>query len=214
MTDKYNIDERLSFNVDFSSPLGTNRPDGFNEFGVKEYDDGSLGVIFSAMEPGVWKGMRITDEFLTGVAAGFSGPVPMQLDHSNGQLANVGQITDARFSDGFLKLRGHIPNTGNSVREDVIADFTYDPPAITDGSVGFSEDYEIVENEDGEPEFVDAELNEFSLTPFPAGYDDGGLSPAFAEAAKEAGVFETTKDKTESGTSRLKGRSVARFSEI
>jgi hypothetical protein len=37
----------------------------------------------------------------------------------------------------------------------------------------------------GDPaEFTDAALKEFSLTPFPAGYEDGGLSPHFSEIGR------------------------------
>jgi hypothetical protein len=210
---EYEIDEALSFNFEFSSVSRDGLDDGFNEYGVRERDDGSIDVIFSAMEPGLRKGVRITPEFLETVVENFNNSAPMQLDHSTEQMQNVGQITDARFR-GDLRLRGHIPNTGSSVRSDVIADFTHDPPAITDGSVGFEDDFELTENDSGEPEFVDATLNEFSLTPFPAGYDDGGLSPRFAEAAREAGVFDVENTTDDTGTSHLKGRNQARFHEI
>lgn len=215
MTNEYDIDENLSFNVSFSRPLGIDAGSGFNEYGVKEYEDGSIDVIFAAMEPGLRKGIRVTDEFLTRVAGNFSDSFPMQLDHSDGQLANVGEVKSAKFADGFLRLMGHIPNTGNSVRSDVIADFTHEPPAIHDGSVGFDNDYRIEQNDAGEPEFVEAKMVEFSLTPFPAGYgSEGGLSPQFAEAAREAGVFtEETEEETPAGRSRLKGQSRARITD-
>lgn len=214
MTNQYDIDEDLSFNVEFSEIGGDALNDGFNRYGVKEHDDGSIDVIFAAMEPGLRKGVRITRDFLTYVAGNFSDPIPMQMDHSKGQMQNVGQIVDARFSNDFLRLYGHIPKTGNSVRDDVIADFTHDPPAIQDGSAGFGNDFEMVQNDNGEPEFVEAELKEFSLTPFPAGYEDGGLSPSFAEAAREAGVFDAEDTQENAGISRLQGRNLARFREI
>ncbi|MFC6717898.1 hypothetical protein ACFQGT_09685 [Natrialbaceae archaeon GCM10025810] len=216
MSKQLPINEELAFSVSFSLPESLKRPDGFNRYGVKEYEDGSIDVIFAAMEPGVRKGIRVTDEFLTRVAGNFSEPIPIQLDHSQGQLANVGYLKDVRFADGFLRVLGHVPNTGNSVRSDVIADFTHEPPAINDGSVGFGNDYRIERNDAGEPEFVDATLVEFSLTPFPAGYgSDGGLSPQFAEAAREAGVFnEPDAEANDAPVSHLKGTSRARFTEI
>lgn len=212
-TNDYDIDEDLSFNVSFSRPLGIESRDGFNKYGVKEHEDGSLDVIFAAMEPGLRKGIRVTEDFLRGVSASFSGPIPMQLDHSDGQLANVGQVQDVKFSDGFLRLIGNIPNTGNTVKSDIIADFTHEPPAIHDGSVGFSNDYRIERNDAGEPEFVDATMAEFSLTPFPGGYgDEGGLSHQFTDAAREAGVFDDTDEhESPDGTSRMKGENRARI---
>jgi hypothetical protein len=94
------------------------------------------------------------------------------------------------WSNDALWLLGSIPNTGSSVRSDTIADFTYDPPAITDGSVGFGNDYEVEFNDSAdEYVFVNATLREFSATPFPAGYDNGGLSAAFCQAAREHGLF-------------------------
>lgn len=212
MNNEYDIDEELSFNVSFSRPSGLGSDTGFNEYGVKEREDGSIDVVFAAMEPGLRKGIRITDKFLARVARNFSNALPMQLDHSRGQLANVGHVKDVKFSDNFLRVYGHIPNTGNTVRSDVIADFTHEPPAIHDGSVGFGNDYRMERNDAGEPEFVDATMAEFSLTPFPAGYgDSGGLSPQFADAAREAGVFNDEADMTPSGTSKVKGQSRARI---
>ncbi len=214
MSQELTIDEELAFNVSFSLPDALGRPDGFNKYGVKEYEDGSIDVIFAAMEPGVRKGIRVTDEFLSRVARNFSDALPLQLDHDKGQLSNVGHLKDVRFSDGFLRVLAHIPNTGNSVRTDVIADFTHEPPAINDGSVGFGNDYRIERNDAGEPEFVDATMVEFSLTPFPAGYGShGGLSPQFAKAAREAGVFSEQLE-AETPVSHLKGSCRARFTEI
>lgn len=211
---EYKIDEELSFGVSFSQPSGISHESGFNKYGVKEYEDGSIDVIFAAMKPGLRKGFRITDEFLARVAGNFSDPVPLQLDHSPGQMSNVGQLNDVRFADNFLRVMAHVPNTGSSVRSDVIADFTHEPPAINDGSVGFGNDFTVERNDDGEPEFVDATLVEFSLTPFPAGYgSDGGLSPQFTRAAREAGVFSDTE--AEAGpVSHLRGTNRARFTTI
>jgi len=219
MSEPITIEEDLSFSVSFSNQISPSisREMGFNEYGVKSYDDGSIDVTFAAMEPGLRKGFRVTDEFLARVASNFTDGIPMQLDHSPGQLANVGKIKEVKFSDGYLRLLGHVPNTGNSVRNDVIADFSYTPPAITDGSVGFGQDYVIERNGSGELEFVDATLSEFSLTPFPAGYETGGLSPAFTSAARDAGLVDidshdSEKDESFSaGTSRLRGTSRARI---
>ncbi len=214
MTKQFEIDEELSFGVSFSRPDRILRGDGFNKYGVKEYEDGSIDVIFAAMQPGVRKGIRITDQFLARVAGNYSDPVPMQLDHSSGQLSNVGQLKGVRYADDFLRVLAHVPNTGNSVRSDVISDFTHDPPAINDGSVGFGNDYRIERNDAGEPEFVDATIAEFSLTPFPAGYGkDGGLSPQFTRAAREAGVF-SKQETEEQPVSHLRGTSRARFTTI
>lgn len=163
--------------------------EGFNKHGVRERDDGSIDVIFEAMEPGVrHEGtpfeVEITSEYLQQVAAKDYGErLPMQMNHSWDQADNVGWIYGDRvqFSDGKLRLMGHVPNTGSSVRSDVIADFTHDPPAITDGSVGFDPtSLTATEDGSGPPKFTDGRLQEFSLTPFPAGYDDGGLAPEFS----------------------------------
>lgn len=217
MSSEFDISEELAFNVSFSLPESLRRPDGFNRYGVKEYEDGSIDVIFAAMEPGVRKGIRITDEFLSNVSRGFSDPIPLQLDHATDQLSNVGHVKDVKYSDGFLRTLAYVPNTGNSIRSDVISDFTHEPPAINDGSVGFGNDYRIERNDAGEPEFVDATMVEFSLTPFPAGYgSDGGLSPQFAKAAREAGVFTEQKldAEREDPVSHLKGTCRAQFNEI
>jgi hypothetical protein len=186
------IDADLAFSASAYRPV-SGAPfdtDGFNEYGVRvnEEEDGSVesvDVIFRAMEPGLRKEIRVTESFLRGVADDFSGSVPVQYDHDKSQRSNVGSVFAAWTSDA-LYLAGNIPNTGSTIRTDTIADFTHEPPAITDGSVGFGRDYEIDYNEAAdEYQFVSATLNEFSLTPFPAGYDraTGGLSPAFCEAA-------------------------------
>lgn len=188
-----NIDADLAFSASAYRPTqGTTAPidtEGFNEYGVRvnEGEDGSVesvDVIFRAMEPGLRKDIRVTESFLAGVAADFSGPIPAQYDHDKSQRSNVGSVYAAWSSDA-LYLASNIPNTGSSIRADTIADFTHEPPAITDGSVGFGRDYEIEYNEAAdEYQFVSASLNEFSFTPFPAGYDrkSGGLAPAFSEA--------------------------------
>lgn len=188
-------DDTATFAVNLAPP-GGEMDDGFNQYGVRENldDDAldSIDVIFSAMKPGVRKGIEVTPRFLRNVAGGYSGSVPFMLDHSEEQLSQVGRITDAKFSEEYqdLRLIGNIPNTGNSVKSDVISDFTHSPPAIDDGSVGFNprtlEFSEPENSEDAVARFTDGELIEFSLTPFPAGYDEGGLSPAFSEAIDSA----------------------------
>lgn len=161
--------------------------DGFNKYGVRVNEDGSVDVRFNVMEPGVRKGIEIEPEFLQTVAGYDYDRVPLQVDHSESQLANVGYVggDNIKFaSDGVLRAQAHIPNTGSDVRDDVIADFTHDPPQITDISVGFNPDAMEVErpsSRDGNPRFVDGRIREFSLTPFPAGYDNGGLTPEFSE---------------------------------
>lgn len=208
------INEDLTFSVRLSPVTDA---DGFNEYGVRQHDDGSIDVVFNAMEPGLRKGslgfdVRITEGFLQHVAGNFSEPVPLQLDHSRSQMANVGVVKEVRFASPFLRVLGHIPNTGSRIRTDVIADFTHEPPAITDGSAGFGDSFELERNDAGELEFVDATLAEFSLTPFPAGYDNGGLSPAFAEAVRKAGIVDGPEPPV--GTSRVKPRSHAKFTEL
>jgi len=221
MVDPIELSESVAFSVEFGA-TEQDRPVGFDTHGIRrnyssedEDELESIDVIFAAMEPGERKGFDITEPFLQTVARNFSDPVPMQLDHDENQLSNVGTINAARFSDGFLRLIGNVPNTGNSIKSDVIADFTHDPPAIRDGSVGFGSDIVIQQNEEGNPEFVDANIIEFSLTPFPAGYDDrGGLSPQFRKAARDAGVFEEAAASEEPARSHLKGESRVRFYDI
>ena len=183
-------------NVTFSYPDDIELPEpGFNRYGVKEYEDGSIDVIFKAMEPGERKGAIITPEFLDTVAQSAGEKVPIQLSHDKSQQANVGYTKEVKFSDGFLRVMFHVPNTGSQTRSDVIADFTHDPPAIQDGSVGFDPRTLEVERTDDGPVFKDGDLIEFSLTPFPGGYDNGGISPKFSEY-----IGETTEDNAETGS--------------
>lgn len=189
--------DAFGMNIEFSVPEGAigALADGFNQHGVREHEDGSIDVIFAAMEPGVrHEGtpfeVEITEEFLAKVASkSYPERIPLQFDHSHSQAANVGWVYGDRvkFSDGFLKVMAHVPATGSQIREDTISDFTHDPPAITDGSVGLDpRSIEVNEapNRDDPAEFTDAELQEFSLTPFPAGYENGGLSPNFSEVSE------------------------------
>lgn len=177
-------------NIEFSRPREAILSDGFNEHGVRVNDDGSVDVRFEAMEPGKWKGAKITPEFLENVTSHDYDRIPVQLDHSQSQRANVGYLSQENLSfNDKLLMQIHVPNTGSSVRDDVIADFSHDPPQIKDISASFDPKTLEVERpaKRGDPvEFVDGRLREVSLTPFPAGYENGGLTPAFSSAVEKA----------------------------
>lgn len=183
----------FGMNLEFSAIPTEALSEGFNRHGVRENDDGSIDVRFAAMEPGERRGIDITPEFLRNVTShSYSGNIPMQMDHSASQRANVGYVDPNKiaFKD-TLQVEAHIPNTGSSIRDDVIADFTHDPPQISDISVAFDPRTVEVEppSKRGEPpEFVDARFREFSLTPFPSGYDNGGLTPEFSAAVDKASI--------------------------
>lgn len=183
-------DGKFGINVEFQRPRASILDDGFNEWGVRQNEDGSVDVRFEAMEPGERRGVEITSDFLQNVVSHDYDRLPVQLDHSDSQRANVGFLDpeQLRFSEK-LALQAHIPNTGSSIRNDVIADFTHEPPQIKDISVSFdprSVEVEPPEKRGEPPEFVDARLREVSLTPFPAGYDNGGLTPEFSAAVEKA----------------------------
>lgn len=198
-------DPNFGFNFKFKQIPEQARVDGFNEYGVRENNDGSIDVRFKAMEPGTRKGIDIEPEFLDRVTD-FSDRVPLQLDHSREQLSNVGYVEpgNVKFSGDYLMAQTHIPNTGSDIRDNVIADFTHDPPQITDISVGFDPKSVEVERESREsnPRFVDANIAEFSLTPFPGGYDNGGITPEFSEAVEEA-VYEEEPEADDEAQSYL-----------
>lgn len=186
-------DGKFGMNLEFNSLPTDALSDGFNRHGVRENDDGSVDVRFAAMEPGERRGFEITPEFLRNVTSYEYGRIPVQLDHSDSQRANVGYVKGDKtdFTDGVLKTQVHIPNTGSSVRDDIIADFTHDPPQINDISVSFDPRTVELDPPDtrGEaPTFVDGKIREFSLTPFPAGYDNGGLTPEFSSAVEQASI--------------------------
>lgn len=183
-------DQEFGLNLEFSTPPEEALAEGFNRYGVRENEDGSLDVRFNAMEPGERRGVEITDTFLRRVVNHDYSQIPLQLDHSKSQRANVGYIEpeDISFA-GTLQVQTHIPNTGSSFRDDIIADFTHEPPQIQDISVSFDPrtvEVEPPSSRDEAPKFVDARIREFSLTPFPAGYDNGGLTPAFSAAVEKA----------------------------
>lgn len=183
-------DDPYGINIEFSRPREALLDDGFNDWGVRENDDGSVDVRFEAMEPGERRGVDITPEFLQNVVQHDYNKIPVQLDHSGSQRANVGYLDPKhlRFNE-TLMLQAHVPNTGSSIRDDVIADFTHEPPQIKDISASFDPktlELEVPDKRGENPEFVDARLREVSLTPFPAGYDNGGLTPAFSSAVEKA----------------------------
>lgn len=182
----------FGFNLEFSTLPTEALSEGFNRHGVRENEDGSLDVRFQAMEPGERRGFGITESFLRNVSSHEYSRIPLQLDHSDSQRANAGYIEsgDVSFNDS-LNVQAHIPNTGSSVRDDIIADFKHEPPQIKDISVAFDPRTVEVKSPDkrGEaPEFVDARIREFSLTPFPAGYDNGGITPEFSSAVEQAAI--------------------------
>jgi hypothetical protein len=181
----------LDFEV-FADRVGT----GFNEYGVRENTDAdgnitSIDVLYEAMEPGPPErrnGVRITPEFLRRVGEKDYDPLPFMKDHERASSQKIGDVRRAFYSEHVSKLMlmNRIPNTGAPAHDEAIARYTHDPPSWRDGSVGFGRDYEAVENDAGEPELRDATLREFSATPFPGGYDDGGLKAAFADKAQAA----------------------------
>lgn len=204
------IDGKFGMNVEFNQLPTDAITDGFNKYGVRENEDRSLDVRFKAMEPGVRRGIEIPAEFLRSVSNYDYGRVPLQLDHSDSQLANVGFVSGENIkfsSDGFLQIQAHIPNTGADRRDEVIADFTHDPPQIRDVSVAFdpkSVEVERPSKRNEKPRFVDGRIREFSLTPFPAGYDNGGLTPEFSSAVEKATLFDDSPSEGEPQSQLIK----------
>lgn len=200
------IEETLKFgasvsdgDIDFShSEFQERVGEGFNEHGVRENysEDGSklqsVDVIFEAMEPGPPErrnGVRITENFLQKVAEKEYDTPPHLKDHEDKDtFARIGEVRDVWFSDRLdkLMLMTRTPNIeGSSNHQEAVARYTHEPPQITDGSLGFGQNYEAVMNEQGEPEMRDGKFREFSTTNFPGGYDSGGVNRAFAEAIEE-----------------------------
>lgn len=173
--------------------------EGFNQYGVRKNlnDDENLesvDIVYEAMEPGPPEnrnGVRITEQFLKNVADhSYSNGEPYMLGHSDQPLDEIGKLRKVWFSDTAEKLMvmNRVFNTGASTHDEVINRMTHDPPTMTDGSVGFGDNYEAVVNADDEPELIDGKIREFSTVPFPGGYDDGGVglpSSAFAEQVLE-----------------------------
>lgn len=194
------IDHELSFQAESTEDINFNQfddqvGDGFNEHGVREnHEDGelqSVDVLYQAMEPGPPErrnGVRITEEFLDTVGGkDYTGLPPFMKDHTKNSSEKIGDVQEVFYSDSeeTLMLMNRIPNTGAPAHDEAIARYTHDPPSWRNGSVGFGKEYTAVRNNDGEPELRDATLQEFSTTPFPGGYDDGGLARAFAEAVED-----------------------------
>ena len=207
------VNEQLSFTAGFGTPSEVDL-DGFNEYGVRENRDDdenlrSVDVVYEAMEPGDPEdrnGVRVTSDFLRKVAEkDYSESTPFMLGHSDQPLDEVGKLQKVWFDESVekLMLMNRVFNTGAPTHDEVVKRLTYDPPTMTDGSVGFGDQYEAVVNEDGEPELIDGEIREFSTTPFPGGYDDGGLglpNTAFTEAVEEAVQFDdVAQDGTQNG---------------
>lgn len=197
------IDGDFGMNLEFTRLPEEALSDGFNKYGVRENEDGSLDVRFAAMEPGERRGFDVTPEFLNRVTSHDYSRIPLQLDHTKTQRANVGYIEPNKISfDNVMKTQVHIPNTGSSIRDDIIADFTHEPPQIQDISVSFDPrtvELDPPDSRDDNPEFVDARIREFSLTPFPGGYDNGGITPEFSSAIEKASMnpddFEEPKSQ-------------------
>lgn len=196
-------DTEFGINVEFAHVPERRLGDGFNEYGVRQNEDGSVDARFKIMEPGERNGVEITADFLQEVASKSYGRLPVQLDHSKNQRANVGYVRgeNITFTGDYLAAQVHIPNTGSSVRDDIIADFTHEPPQIQDGSIGLdpqSVEVDAPAKRGEPPEFTDGRLREISLTPFPAGYDNGGLTPEFSTAVEKASVCPCNFDDTKS----------------
>lgn len=195
----------LSFTADFGTPDPQALREGFNEFGVRENrtdDDDleSIDVIFEAMEPGPpkdRKGVRITKDFLRKVAdKNYDDKPPALMDHRKETLSKIGHVEKVWFSEktGKLMVMDRIFNTGAQSHDEIIKRFTHDPPTITNGSVGFGRDYTVEQNQNDEPELVDGRVREFSTTPFPGGYDNGGLRAAYSDAVDDGGTAETSEN--------------------
>lgn len=192
------MDDRLEFSAGRAVPESKDL-DGFSDHGVRENrdDDGNLDsvdVVYEAMEPGPPEdrnGIRVTEDFLREVASkDYNQQEPYMLGHSDKPLDEVGKMRDVWFSDtaGKLMVMNRVFNTGANTHDEVISRLTHNPPTMTDGSVGFGNNYEAVVNASEEPELIDGRIREFSTVPFPGGYDDGGVglpTTAFAEQVLE-----------------------------
>lgn len=208
-----NMDEQIEFSAGryLSDSIDL---DGFNEHGIRENrnDDGdleSVDVVFEAMEPGPPEernGLRITSEFLQEVAGkDYSKGEPYMLGHSDQPLDEVGKLKEVMYSEQVDKLlvMNRVFNTGAQTHDEVINRLTHNPPTMTDGSVGFGNNYTAAVNADGEPELIDGKIREFSSVPFPGGYEDGGVGipdAAFAERVldKADAEFDDGANVTES----------------
>lgn len=171
-----------------ATPIKEQIREGFNQYGIRENYDGdelvSVDAIYEAMEPGPpesRKGVRITEDFLKSVSEkDYSNRPPFMMDHDRSTLSHVGFVDDVWFDDGRGKLMVQVRayNTGAQTHDEIIKRLTHEPPAITDGSVGFGRNYEASKNSNDEYQLEDGKMQEFSTTPFPGGYDEGGLRAA------------------------------------
>lgn len=179
-------DDELRFSASAVTPERSELVGEFSEHGIRKNhsEDGSLesvDAVFEAMEPGPpdrRNGVRITENFLKSLADKEYDDPPFLMDHQKATLSKIGEIKDVWYSErrGKLMLMARAFNTGADTHDEVVSRLTHDPPTITDGSVGLGNQYSEVTNDDGERELEDGFIREFSTTPFPAGYDDGGLS--------------------------------------
>jgi hypothetical protein len=183
-----------------ASAIRPDRPDlsGFNEYGVRQNtEDGklvSVDAVYEAMEPGEPEnrnGVRITKDFLKNVAnKDYSDSPPFMMDHDRSTLSQVGFVKDVWYDDTKEKLMvmARAYNVGSDIHDEVIKRLTFEPPTIPDGSLGFGDSYDYKENESGEIVLTDARIQEFSTTPFPAGYENGGLGVDYSDTSSEAAV--------------------------
>lgn len=166
--------------------IGETEKEGFNEFGVRENygDDGellSVDAVYEAMEPGPPEdrnGFRVTANFLRTIAnKSYERDPPFMMDHSENTLSQIGFMKDVWFDEQKEKLMvlTRTYNTGGDIHDEIINRLTHEPPATPGGSVGLNQSYSAIENERGELELIDGRIEEFSTTPFPGGYDEGGL---------------------------------------
>lgn len=188
----------LNFSIDLSAPDPKALAEGFNQYGVRETDD-RVEFIFEAMQTGMRNGVKITEDFLKTVASNFENEAPVQIDHDRSMESNVGRVTEMWFSDGALRLRGYVPKTGANTHQEFIQRFTFSPPQVQNGSVGFGMQYELSEDDDGNPMLVNGTMQEFSLLPFPGGYDEstGGLKAQFEQAYQQ---YQDEADGTDDDT--------------
>jgi hypothetical protein len=184
-----------------ASQIRPQRPDlsGFNEYGVRENtnDEGelmSVDAVYEAMEPGEPEdrnGVRITKQFLKNVAEkDYSDSPPYLMDHDRSTLSQVGFVKDVWYSTAKEKLMvmARAYNVGSDIHDEVVSRLTFEPPTIPDGSVGFGDSFDYERNDSGEVVLTDGRIQEFSTTPFPGGYDSGGLDVDYIDDQPEATV--------------------------
>jgi len=190
--------QELAFAASTVAPKRQEIVSEFNQYGIRKNtnDEGdlvSVDAVYEAMEPGPPEdrnGARITSEFLKKLAEkDYSNNPPYMMDHTKKTLSQIGFVKDVWFNENTetLMVMARAYNTGSQTHDEVINRLTFEPPTVTDGSVGLDDSYEYEKNDDGEIELTDARIREFSTTPFPGGYDEGGLV-SYEEDASEAPV--------------------------